>query len=88
MKEDGIDISHHTSNNINEYADMEFDYVITVCDSAQENCPYFPAEVKMFHHDFPDLAKAIGTEEEVLAQFRNVRKQIRQFIQTFINENI
>jgi arsenate reductase (thioredoxin) len=87
MKEDGIDISQYTSNNVNEYFNKDFDYVITVCDNAKENCPYFPAKVKMFHHNFPDPAKAMGTEEEVLAQFRNVRKQIKQYIQTFINEN-
>src|SRR6188768_590819 len=66
MKEDGIDISKHTSNNVNEYIDMDFDYVITVCDNAKENCPYFPAKIKILHQDFPDPAKAKGTEEEIM----------------------
>src|SRR3954452_3115770 len=71
MKEDGIDISHHTSNNVNEYRDIDF--VITVCDNAKERCPYFPSKAKRFHHNFPDPAKATGTEEQVKQQFRDVR---------------
>src|SRR5688572_1021089 len=71
MKDDGIDISKHTSNNVNEYANMEFDYVITVCDNAKENCPYFPAKIKMFHYNFPDPAKAKGTEVEIMNEFRS-----------------
>jgi len=88
MKEDGIDISRHTSNNVDEYASMEFDYVITVCDNAKENCPYFPAKVKMLHHDFPDPAKAKGTEEEITAQFRNTREMIKLYMQEFIETNV
>lgn len=88
MREDGIDISHHTSNNVNEYAQMEFDYVITVCDNAKENCPYFPAKVKMLHHNFPDPAKAKGTEEEITAEFKRVRQMIKEYSQNFINRYI
>ena len=58
MKEDGIDISGHTSNNILEYTGIEFDYVITVCDNAKERCPYFPSNAQKFHYNFPDPAKA------------------------------
>lgn len=79
MKADGIDISTHTSNNVNEYADMEFDYVITVCDNAKENCPYFPAKVKMLHHNFTDPAKAKGTEDEIMAEFARVRDEIKAY---------
>jgi len=86
MKEDGIDISHHTSNNVNEYSNIEFDYVITVCDNAKEHCPYFPAKVKMLHHNFPDPAKAKGTEAEVTAEFRRVREMIKSYCQDFINQ--
>jgi arsenate reductase (thioredoxin) len=86
MREDGVDISHHTSNNVNEYADMEFDYVITVCDNAKENCPYFPAKVKMLHHNFPDPAKATGTEEEILNTFRTVREMIKKYTQDFTQQ--
>jgi arsenate reductase len=88
MKEDGIDISNHTSNNVNEYAHLQFEYVITVCDNAKENCPYFPATVKMLHHNFPDPAKAKGTEEEIMAQFRSAREMIKDYMKKFVQANI
>jgi arsenate reductase len=88
MKEDGIDISNHTSNNVNEYAHLEFEYVITVCDNAKENCPYFPAKVKMLHHNFPDPAKAKGTEEEIMAQFRSTRELIKSYMKDFVEANV
>src|SRR5689334_11755461 len=68
MMEDGIDISGHTSNHIDEYRSIPFDLVITVCDSAKERCPYFPTSASTFHHNFPDPAKATGTEVEVMQQ--------------------
>ena len=88
MKRDGIDISKHTSNNINEYTDIDFDFVITVCDNAKEACPYFPTRAVKLHYNFPDPAKAKGTEEEVMEQFREVREMIRSYIQNFANENL
>lgn len=88
MKEDGIDISHHTSNNIDEYRNIDFDFVITVCDNAKERCPYFPSNAKKFHHNFPDPAKAKGTKEEVKAQFRQVRQQIKDYCKKFVTENL
>jgi arsenate reductase len=88
MKEDGLDISHHTSNNVNEYANLEFDYVITVCDNAKENCPYFPAKVKVLHHNFPDPAKATGTEEDIMKEFRTVRNLIKNYMEEFVHSNI
>ena len=84
MREDGIDISHHTSNNIKEYQEMEFDFVLTVCDNAKENCPYFPAKVKTFHNNFPDPARKKGPEEMVMVEFRKVRDMIRQYTRDFI----
>jgi len=87
MKEDGIDISHHTSNNLDEYKNIDFNFVITVCDNAKEHCPFFPTISKKFHHNFPDPAKAIGTEEEIKEQFRNVRKMIKEYSEKFIKEN-
>ena len=84
MNEDGVDISQHTSNNISEYRDINFDYVITVCDSAKERCPVFPSTAKQFHYDFPDPAKAKGTEEEILSEFRKVREQIKAYCKNFI----
>lgn len=88
MKEDGIDISGHTSNHVDEYRGIDFDYVITVCDSARERCPYFPSSAQLFHHNFPDPAKATGTEEEIMAQFRAVREQIKAYAKDFISAHI
>ena len=88
MKEDGIDISHHTSNNMNEFRNIEFDFVITVCDNAKERCPFFPSGAKKFHHDFPDPAKATGTEEEILQSFRNTRQMIKDYCKKFVDENL
>jgi arsenate reductase len=73
MKMDGIDISHHTSNNINEYLDIDFNLVLTVCDNAKESCPYFPTKALKFHYNFPDPAKATGTDEQIMDQFIAVR---------------
>jgi arsenate reductase (thioredoxin) len=88
MKEEGIDISHYTSNKVDEYTTLSFDYVITVCDNAKENCPYFPAQVKLIHHNFPDPAKAKGTKEEISNDFRKVREMIKEFCREFIQKEI
>ncbi|MBC7934619.1 MAG: arsenate reductase ArsC [Rhizobacter sp.] len=88
MKEDGVDISLHTSNNVNEYKDIAFDYVITVCDNANENCPVFISKAKKFHHNFPDPAKAVGTEEEIKKQFSLVRDEIKAYCKKFVEENL
>ena len=87
MKEDGIDISNHTSNRLDEYQHLDFDYVITVCDNAKERCPYFPSSAQKFHSNFPDPAQAVGTEEEILQVFRNVRNQIKEYCKKFVQEN-
>ncbi|MGI4762462.1 MAG: arsenate reductase ArsC [Janthinobacterium lividum] len=81
MAEDGVDISHHTSNHVDEYAAVPFDYVLTVCDHAQEVCPVFPSSARKLHHNFPDPAKATGSEAEVLGQFRAVRNQVKAYAQ-------
>ena len=88
MKEDGIDISQHTSNNIEEYVNIDFDFVITVCDNAKERCPFFPTKAKKFHQNFPDPAKATGTEEAILEQFREVRQMIKNYSQQFASDNL
>jgi arsenate reductase (thioredoxin) len=88
MKEDGIDISHHTSNNIEEYRNIDFDFVITVCDNAKERCPFFPTNAKKFHYNFPDPAKAKGTEEEIVEEFRKVRQMIKDYCEEFVEENL
>jgi arsenate reductase len=88
MAEDHIDISHHTSNNVHEYLSVPFDYVITVCDNANEACPFFPGNVKRFHHDFPDPAKAKGTDQEVMDEFRRVRDMIKEYSANFVKANL
>ncbi|MBO9563865.1 MAG: arsenate reductase ArsC [Niastella sp.] len=85
MQEDRIDISGHTSNTIDEYRDIDFDFVITVCDNAKERCPYFPARAEKFHHNFADPAKASGTPSAVMQQFREVRDEIKAYCQAFIS---
>lgn len=87
MKEDGIDISGHTSNSIDDYSNIDFDYVITVCDNAKESCPIFPGNAKKFHYNFPDPAKAKGSESEILEEFRLVQKMIKNYCENFIMVN-
>ena len=84
MQEDGIDISRHSSNNVEEYRGIDFDYVITVCDNARERCPYFPSRAVQVHYNFPDPAKASGTSEEVMAAFRNTRDMINDYSREFV----
>ncbi len=88
MKEDSVDISHHTSNTIDEYSTIDFDFVLTVCDNAREKCPYFPAKVKIIHRDFPDPAKATGTDEVIIQHFRRVRDMIREYTNDFVKQYI
>ena len=88
MKNDGIDISHHTSNNILEYQGIDFDFIITVCDNAKERCPYFPSKAVKFHHNFPDPAKATGSNVEIKREFERVRELIKNYCQQFISSNI
>lgn len=78
MREIGIDISGHRSKSVDEFAGREFDYVITVCDNAKENCPYFPAKTRMIHRAYEDPAGVEGEWEERLAAFGRVRDQIRE----------
>jgi arsenate reductase len=82
MAEAGIDISGHYSKHIDDLAGIEFDYVITLCDSARETCPIFPGKAHVIHRIFADPAAKIGTIEEVRAEFRKVRDQIKTFIET------
>ncbi|MBT1700970.1 arsenate reductase ArsC [Fulvivirgaceae bacterium PWU4] len=88
MKEDNIDISGHTSNHVDEYAAITFDFVITVCDHARERCPVLPAKAKRFHHNFPDPAKATGSEEEVQEKFRFTRDLIKDYCRDFVAKNL
>jgi arsenate reductase len=88
MKEDGIDISKQTSNKMDDYKDIKFDIVITVCDNSVEECPYFPTKALKFHHSFPDPAKCEGSSEEVLKEFRKVRDMVKVYCKEFVAENL
>ncbi len=88
MKEDGLDISGHTSNNISEYLGVDFDYVITVCDNAKERCPYFPTKAQKLHYNFPDPAKATGTEDQITKAFRDVRDMIKAYSADFVQHHL
>jgi arsenate reductase len=81
MQADGIDISVHTSNHVDEYLDINFDLILTVCDHASERCPIFPSTAKRLHHNFPDPAKATGSEQEIQEAFAAVREEIKSFCQ-------
>ena len=87
MREDGVDISKHTSNLIDQYRNIDFDLIITVCDNAKENCPYFPSDAVRYHQNFPDPAKATGSEEAIMQEFRRVRDMIKIYCKKFIVEN-
>ena len=88
MGEDDIDISGHTSNNVDEYTGVPFDYLITVCDNANENCPYLPGNFKRFHYNFPDPAKAQGSPEEIMNEFRRTRDMIKDYSRDWVAQNI
>jgi len=85
MAEAGVDISNQTSQHLDEFMDLDLDYVITVCDHAHETCPLFPGRAKVFHHRFddpPKLSPVDASEEVKLNGFRRVRDEIRAFVQT------
>ena len=89
MNEVGIDISSQYPQDVNDFIDKSFDYVITVCDNAKEVCPVFTGEVKQqLHIPFEDPADATGTEEEVLAIYRKVRDEIKEKFAQFFNQKI
>jgi arsenate reductase len=84
MAEAGVDISGHHSKHVDELASVPFDYVVTVCDHANETCPIFPGKTKHIHVGFDDpprLARDAKSEEEALGHYRRVRDEIRQFIE-------
>jgi arsenate reductase len=78
MAEWGIDITHHRAKSVDELAGEQFDLVITVCDQAREQCPVFFGPTEKLHISFPDPARAVGTEEEILNAFRQVRQALRE----------
>jgi arsenate reductase len=83
LGEIGIDLSGHTSKHMNDFLDREVETVITVCGNADQACPVFPGQVNRHHWPFNDPAKATGTAEEITAEFRQVRDEIRQVFQAY-----
>lgn len=83
MRELGIDISGHSSKTLDAFAGEPFDYVITVCDRANESCPIFPGGTERIHWSFDDPSAAAGSPEERLSAFRTVRDAIRERLRTF-----
>ncbi len=78
MAELGVDLSRHRSKSVSEFAGQQFDLAITLCDSAQQQCPFFPGAARMLHVGFPDPGQAQGTEDEIMAVFRRVRDEMRE----------
>lgn len=85
----GIDIGHHTSNHVDEYATIDFDYIITVCDHAAENCPVIPSKQAVrLHHNFSDPSKLKGSSEEIEAAFAQTRDEIATYCKNFVKEKL
>ena len=87
MAEMGVDISKNISNHVNEYTNIDFDYVFTVCDNAKEICPIYPKAKQMIHHSFIDPADATGTEDEQLGVYIEVRNQLSNYFKAFAEKN-
>lgn len=86
MGEAGVDISHHVSERVDPYLNQTFDYVITVCDHAQEACPVFPGAATQLHWSFHDPAQATGTYEQKLIVFRKSRDEIASRVRHFLTD--
>jgi arsenate reductase len=85
---ENIDISNHTSNLVDEYADINFDYVITVCDHANERCPIFPSSAKKLHHNFSDPSKVTGSELEIEKAFTQTITELKAYTLNFIEKEL
>ncbi len=89
MAEEGIDMNQHTSNLVDEYQGIDFDFIITVCDHAAENCPVIPSKNAVrIHHNFSDPSKLNGTEEAIKTAFRATREEIKLFCEDFVRVNL
>lgn len=88
MKEIGIDISTHRSKPIDELITQTFDYVITVCDNANQHCPVFPGPCRRIHWSIEDPAAVVGNDETRLEAFRNARNELRERLDKFIEDEI
>lgn len=82
MAESGVDISMQKSKHVNELMEVDFEYVVTLCDNAAENCPVFPGSAKIIHKPFDDPYYASGSEDEIMAAYRKVRDEIKAFVAT------
>ena len=82
MAEAGVDISGQTSKHVDELLDIDFDYVVTLCDNARQLCPVFPGKAKLIHKGFEDPIAITGSEEEKLQFYRKIRDEIKEFIKT------
>jgi arsenate reductase len=82
MAEVGVDISSQTSDHVDEFLDIDFDYVITLCDYAREQCPIFSSDTRMIHRAFEDPTFVMGSSEAITTAFRQTRDQIRAFVET------
>ena len=81
MKEIGIDVSSYKSKGLNVFQDYHFDYVVTVCDQANESCPYFPEGNLRIHKSFPDPSKFQGWHDDVIKEYRHIRDEIKNWIE-------
>ena len=82
MGEAGVDISSHKSQHVDDFAEIEFDYVVTLCDNAREQCPVFAGNAKLVHRAFDDPVMMIGADDQIIAAFRQTRDEIRSFVET------
>ena len=82
MAEAGIDISSQTSDHVDEFLDIDFDYVVTLCDNARQQCPTFSGNARLVHRAFDDPTLVMGSSEAIIAAFRQTRDQIRAFVET------
>ena len=89
MAADGVDISNHRSNNVTEYIEIDFDLILTVCDHANENCPYIPSKNALrLHHNFTDPSKILGTKGEIENAFIKTRDEIKEYCSNLMNTYI
>ncbi|MGA9756073.1 MAG: arsenate reductase ArsC [Desulfobaccales bacterium] len=88
MAELGVDLSRHRAKSVSEFAGQQFDLAITLCDSAQQQCPFFPGAAQMLHVGFPDPGRAQGTEDEIMAVFRRVRDEMREKLIPLLAEHV
>ena len=87
MSEIGYNLEQHTSNDLNEYSNINFDYLLSVCDNAKEVCPVFHNSTIKTHHSFKDPADTSGNNSEILFVFRKVRDEIKDFCHKYAKEN-